>query len=233
MNKLIIGLVTIASLACGFTLGRWTAPANLDQDDQESGEEPTDAPHPAAAPRSFGFHLSHRASAPSVRSVEDPSDPTPIKESSHKSHHSEPTIIDILGGSMSSNSAAKWQAKAMSERAKFFASVNLTPEQQRNFDGLLGAMNDALKDRAAYWSDEVRAGKIGQSEMVLRMNTDLSSALVSAYDAMDHAMPPNWRAKADSKFSVMRFVDPSVHTALQGLRPPSSSGKSKKKSAYK
>ena len=230
MNKFIIGLVAIFGLAVGFTLGRWSAPASPELDDQESVEETTDTPHPAAASRPSTFRYFHSASAPAARPGEDPSDP--IKESSHKKHHSDQTIMDFLGSSMSSNSVAKWQAKAMSERAKFFANVNLTPEQQRNFDGLLSAMNDALKDRAAYWSDQIREGKISKSEMVLRMNTDLSSALVSAYDAMDHAMPPNWRAKADGNFSVMRFVDPSVHATLHGLRP-SSSSKSKKKGAPK
>ena len=221
MSKITIGVLIIFGLVVGFTLGRWSVPASPESDDQDSDATTTDSPPPVK--RSFFSRLPYTKTVSAARPDEDHFDQ--VIESSHKKHHSDPTVMDLLGSSMSSNSVAKWQTKAMSERSNFFANVKLTPEQQNNFDGLLGAMNDALKDRAAFWAEEVRAGRISKSEMSLRMTTDMSGTLVGAYDAMDHAMPPDWRAKAGGNFSVMRFVDPSVHAAFQGLRPPTGSKK--------
>jgi len=129
-------------------------------------------------------------------------------------------MMGFFGGSTSSNFVAEWQAQAVGIRSNFFSNANLTSEQQANFDGLLSGMNDALKDRAAFWSEAVKEGKITGPEMFLRMTTDFSSTLVRAYDAMDRAMPPDWRQKAGSDFSVMRFVDPSIRESFHGLRPP-------------
>ncbi|TAN39163.1 MAG: hypothetical protein EPN23_00110 [Verrucomicrobia bacterium] len=221
-NKASVGLVVFFALAAGYTLGWWNSHGDLKLKDQEIARLAAVAARPPAA---GGTHRSFSSFRPSRTET---TLETPVAEDrgnrtnnpSRYGRRGDRMMGGFFGGNTSSNFVAEWQAQAVNIRSNFFANANLTPEQQSNFDGLLSGMNDALKDRAAFWAEAVKEGKITGPEMFLRMTTDFSSTLVRAYDAMDRAMPPDWRTKAGGDFSVMRFVDPSIREAFHGLRPP-------------
>jgi hypothetical protein len=230
-NKVSVGLVVFFALAVGYTLGWWKSRGDLKLKDQEIARLSAAAEH--APSRSATAGSSHRSASYRSSRSEFPAEMSAPEDRGDRTnapawrgrHGNDRMMMGFFGGNTSSNFVAEWQAQAANERSNFVASAQLSPEQQANFDGLLGAMNDALKDRAAFWSEAVKEGKITGPEMFLRMTTDFSSTLVRAYDAMDHAMPPDWRAKAGGNFSVMRFVDPSVRESFRGLRPPSRSSR--------
>ena len=227
-NKVSVGLVIFFALAAGYTLGWWNSHGDLKLKDQEIARLSAAAAERAAtrstasgsSRRSSSYHPPRGEFPAEMSATEDRGDRT--NAPSWRGRHSDRMMMGFFGSNTSSNFVAEWQAQAASERSNFFASASLTPEQQGNFDNLLSAMNDALKERATFWLEAVKDGKITGPEMFLRMTTDFSSTLVRAYDGLDSAMPPNWREKAGGNFSVMRFVDPSMREAFRGLRPPRS-----------
>jgi hypothetical protein len=225
-NQVRVGLVVFFALAAGYTLGWWNSHSNLKLKDQEIARLSLAAAHGATRPttavgarRAVSLRPSRNEFPAELSAPEDRGDRTNAPPWRGR-QGGDRMMMGFFGGNTSSNFVAEWQTQATSARSNFIASAQLSPEQQANFDGLLSAMNETLKDRAAFWSEAVKEGKITGPEMFLRMTTDFSSTLVRAYDALDHAMPPDWRAKAGGNFSVMRFVDPTVREAFRGLRPP-------------
>ena len=225
MNKYAAGLIVVFGLVFGYALGWWNSHRDLKLKDQEIARltaESQTAGSSANAPSRSSSRMARSELMPDMAAPEDRGDSTNRYGRGRYSPH---MMGGFFGGDSSSNFVAQWQAQAVNTRSNFFATANLTPEQQANFDGLLSGMNDALKERATFWAEAIKEGKITGPEMFLRMSTDFSSTLVRAYDAMDHAMPPDWRTKAGGDFSVMRFVDPSIRESFHGLRPPHSSGR--------
>ena len=113
---------------------------------------------------------------------------------------------------------ARMQEQTANMRSNFFANANLSPEQQQNFVNMFSAMNDMLKDRAAFWADELKAGRITRGEVEVRSRAEMATALVRSYAGLDRSMPPNWRQAAGEDFNVMRFIDPTVFDAYRALR---------------
>ena len=222
MNKFAAGLVVVFGLVFGYALGWWNSHRDLKLKDQEIARLTAESQTAGASADASSRSSSRRSRSETMPEMvaEDRGDST---NRFGRGRPSSRMMWGFFGGDSSSNFVAQWQAQAVNTRSNFFATANLTPEQQSNFDGLLSGMNDALKERAAFWAEAVKEGKITGPEMYLRMSTDFSSTLVRAYDAMDRAMPPDWRAKAGTDFSVMRFVDPSIRESFHGLRPSRSS----------
>ena len=221
MNKLVIGLSVVLALILGLALGRLSTRGDLKLKDQEIARlnAATQTHTAAETTRSTAsFRAARVEPMPEAPAPEDRGDRT--NAPSGRGRRSDRMMWGFFGGPTSSNFVAEWQAQMVSARSNFFANASLSPELQAQFDGTIGEMNVALKDKAAFWSEAVKEGKITGPEMFLRMTTDFSSALVQAYDGMDKSMPPNWREKAGNNFSVMRFVDPSIRESFRALRPP-------------
>lgn len=221
MNKFGIGCVLCFALAIGYGFGWWTSRGDLKSKDEEIARLTAAQAHAAT---DSAKHPSTRHAARSTGGWETPAENREGTASAPAPRRGDMMMMGFFGGNTSSNFVAQWQAQAVAERSNLFANAGLSPEQQAHFDSVIGEMNEALKDKAAFWTEAVKEGKISGPEIGLRMMNDFSAALVQAYDGMDKGMPPNWREKANNNFNVIRFMDPTLRDAFRALRQPRGSG---------
>ena len=110
-----------------------------------------------------------------------------------------------------------WRVRSDMARNTFVADAGLSPEQSKDFDVVLAAMNLRLRDRIAYWADHLSQANVVAPETGMRMMNDLTGVLVFTYDEMDRKMPAGWREKAGESANLVDFIDPSVATPLIGV----------------
>jgi len=209
-NRLMAGLVLGCALLVGFAAGRFTASSEpvLKDSSEKTGKTKT----------ATTKHSTYRPPQAETPASANATEAQPENTNTSGRGRREGGVGFMGGGS--TNFTAMMKERAASERTNFFANVGLTPAQQADFDDLVSAMNNSLKQRVEGLQAMIQEGKNPRPETFLYMMHDFSSAMMRSYDMMDRTMPAGWRDKAGNNFNMMTFIDPSLRDSFRGLRPP-------------
>ena len=122
-----------------------------------------------------------------------------------------------------------WKTRAALARDGFLANTAATPEQTRQFDQNVAAMNQQLGEKIGRWAEMMKQQQDLPPEAGVRMVNDLSETMVNAYDKMDHIMAPDWRDKAGHEFQMFDLINPEVALPLADVQKPLAASRAHRK----
>jgi len=119
-----------------------------------------------------------------------------------------------------------WMTRVQIARAQMFDKLDLhTAEQQAFFDETINAMNASLALTLLDVADGLRAGAEPTPEMGVRAVSEMSAALLEAYEGLAAVVAPEKLGDV-SKMQLTDFIDPmviepliDVQDKLQNIRP--------------
>jgi hypothetical protein len=117
-----------------------------------------------------------------------------------------------------------WKTRSALARNSFLSNLDATPEQTQHFDETVNTMNQQLGEKIKTWAEMIKQQDQVPPEAGVRMISDLSKTLVSAYDGMDKTLPQDWRDKAGPEFQLFDFINPEVALPMAGYKGKWSGG---------